>query len=295
MSKESEAFVRQANEVDDFRDAGLTTPEDVVRYDDIVYGDDPEWQILDVYRPRGAEGESLPVIVSVHGGGWVYGDKERYQYYCLSLAQRGFAVINYTYRLAPMFKFPSSVIDTNLVMKWMLENAEEYGLDTRYVFGVGDSAGGHLLSLYTAICTNKAYAEKYPFTVPSGFVPTAVALNCGKYTFEDVSDKDALSKALMGDLLPGGGTAEELDFISSYRYVTEAYPPVFLMTCNGDFLKNQAPCMEKQLFEKDIFHEFHLFGTREEVLSHVFHLNMRSGIAARCNDLECDFFRSFIK
>lgn len=44
----------------------------MVRIDDIAYGSDPAWQVLDVYRPRSAGGEKLPVIVSVHGGGWVY-------------------------------------------------------------------------------------------------------------------------------------------------------------------------------------------------------------------------------
>ena len=75
------------------RDAGLKTPEDVKRFDDISYGPDRKYQLLDVYRLKDAEGK-LPVIVSVHGGGWVYGTKETYQFYCMSLAQRGFAVVN---------------------------------------------------------------------------------------------------------------------------------------------------------------------------------------------------------
>lgn len=68
---------------DTVRDAGLTAPEDVIRYDDIPYGDDARWQSLDIYRPRAAEARFLPVIVSVHGGGWVYGSKEVYQFYCM--------------------------------------------------------------------------------------------------------------------------------------------------------------------------------------------------------------------
>ena len=128
---------------DDKRDAGLTTPEDIRRFDDLRYGEDPKWNVLDVYRPKGAEGK-LPVIVSVHGGGWVYGDKERYQYYCMSLAQQGFAVVNFTYRLAPKYKFPAQLEDTNAVFCWLMDNAETYGLDTTRVFGVGDSAGAHI-------------------------------------------------------------------------------------------------------------------------------------------------------
>ena len=110
-------IVRKAFAAGDMvRDAGLKTPEDVKRFDDIVYGEDKVWQSLDVYRPKATNiEEKLPVIVSVHGGGWVYGDKEGYQYYCMSLAQRGFAVVNFSYRLAPESKFPASIIDTNLV------------------------------------------------------------------------------------------------------------------------------------------------------------------------------------
>ena len=109
MSEISDFVRRTFGESDTKRDAGLTTPHDVERFDDIVYGDDPKWQILDVYRPREASGKRLPVIVSIHGGGWVYGNKEVYQFYCMSLAQHGFAVVNHTYRLAPEFKFPASI------------------------------------------------------------------------------------------------------------------------------------------------------------------------------------------
>lgn len=70
---------------DTVRDAGLTTPEDVERFDDICYGNDLKWQVLDVYRPKKCKGEKLPVLINMHGGGWVYGDKERYQFYCMSL------------------------------------------------------------------------------------------------------------------------------------------------------------------------------------------------------------------
>ena len=76
---------------DTIRDRGLQAPKDIVRFDNLPYGTDPRWQTLDVYRPKNAGGTALPVIVSVHGGGWVYGDKNLYQYYCMSLAQHGFA------------------------------------------------------------------------------------------------------------------------------------------------------------------------------------------------------------
>ena len=104
------------------RDAGLTTPSDIQRFDNICYGKDPVWQSLDLYRPKSMDEKKLPVIVSVHGGAWVYGTKEVYQFYCMRLAQFGFAVVNFNYRLAPENKFPSSLEDTNLVFQWINAN-----------------------------------------------------------------------------------------------------------------------------------------------------------------------------
>ena len=105
---------------DTIRDRGLQAPKDIVRFDNLPYGTDPRWQTLDVYRPKNAGGTALPVIVSVHGGGWVYGDKNLYQYYCMSLAQHGFAVVNFSYRLAPRHKFPAALQDTDAVFHWVM-------------------------------------------------------------------------------------------------------------------------------------------------------------------------------
>ena len=99
MSVTSDRLRREFGAQDAIRDAGLTVPADVERKTNIPYGAHPQ-QVLDVYRPKDAAGK-LPVIVSVHGGGWVYGDKELYQHYTMNLAQRGFAVVNFSYHLAP--------------------------------------------------------------------------------------------------------------------------------------------------------------------------------------------------
>lgn len=294
MSQASDHIRRSFQEGDDVRDFGLTTPEDIVRYDDLVYGADPRWQSLDVYRPRAAEGKRLPVIVSIHGGGWVYGDKERYQFYCMSLAQRGFAVVNFTYRLAPEYQYPAALEDTNLVFTWVLAHGEEYGFDTKHIFAVGDSAGGHYLGLYALICTNPEYAAEYPFRVPEGFAPTAIALNCGVYAIGLGKDHSGeLNRLLMADLLPGKGTERELELISVPDHVTKRYPPTFLMTCTGDFLKQQAPILAAKLMEHDVPFVYRYYGDAEHELGHVFHCNMKMEDARFCNDEECDFFRRF--
>lgn len=276
------------------RDAGLTTPKDIVRYDNILYGQNPKWQILDVYRPKKDNNKILPVIVSVHGGAWVYGDKERYQYYCMNLAQKGFAVVNFTYRLAPEFKYPAPLEDTNLVFNWIFNNAQQYKFDTKHIFAVGDSAGANHLGLYAAICTNPEYKKNYSFKVPNNFIPTAIALNCGEYKIEIKDDKDDITGALMADYLPNGGTKEEIQLICVTNHITNSYPPTFYMTSSGDFLKEQAKILGEKLIEKKVTHEFHFYGSEKYELEHVFHCNIKSDAAKICNQEECDYFKKFL-
>ena len=92
MSQTSERVRREWKIGDAKRDAGLTTPEDIKRYDDILYGADPVWNLLDVYRPKKMDGK-LPVIVNIHGGGWVYGNKELNEYYCMDFSSEEFEKI----------------------------------------------------------------------------------------------------------------------------------------------------------------------------------------------------------
>ena len=270
----------------------MRLPENIQRYDNILYGKESEMQVLDVYRPKDKTGK-LPVIVSVHGGGWVYGDKDRYQYYCMDLAGRGFTVVNFSYRLAPEYKFPASLEDTNKVFTWVLEQGEKFGLDTEQIFAVGDSAGAHILSLYLDICTNPEYASNYKFNIPADLHICKIALNCGQYHFGLEEMSNEMTDNLMKELLPEGGTPEELELVNVDTYVTENFPPVYLMTAEKDFLKEQAPLLEKVLKEKKVPYTYSCYEGTKKKLEHVFHLNMKLADADRCNDAECEFFRHY--
>lgn len=294
MSALSERIRRDWAANDAIRDAGLTTPGDVRRFDDIAYGSHPQ-QKLDVYRPKNAEG-LLPVIVSVHGGGWVYGDKELYQYYTMELARRGFAVVNFSYRLAPESKFPAQLEDVNAVFCWTKENAEQYGFDMEHLFAVGDSAGAHLLGLYCDFRTNPGYASRFSFDGGAGPVPKAVSLACGAYSMRL---KDAPARGqdleLMADLLPGEVNAESLALVDVLKHITPAFPPTFLFTSSGDFLQEQADELQKTLRMHKVPHIMRFYGSADLILEHVFQENIRSESAKICNDEQCDFFRKVME
>ena len=275
---------------DEIRDSGLTAPDDVVRVTDIAYGEDPA-QVLDIYYPAGAAGAAaeaaggpLPTIISVHGGGYVYGDKERYQYYCMSLAQRGFAVVNFSYRLAPEFRFPAQLTDVNLVMQHIARHAGEYSIDTDNLFMVGDSAGAQLASQYLAAMSNPAYADLLELEIPPLKV-RACALNCGLYSFNPRKDRMMARCYFEG---PAKQYAEKMDVAGN---ITGGFPPAFVMTSTGDFLRERAAPFAAVLTRAGVEAELHEYGDEENKPGHVFHCNMKDPLAHRCNDDECECFR----
>ena len=109
---------------------------------DRAYGPDPK-QTLDVYQPDRATG--LPVVVYVHGGALVAGDKNdnaevsaNVLYY---FARHGFLGINANYRLAPTHVFPAAAMDIGSVVGWVKENAARYGGNPQRIYLIGRSSG----------------------------------------------------------------------------------------------------------------------------------------------------------
>jgi acetyl esterase/lipase len=279
----------KSNAIDDAkRDEGLTTPEGIERFDNIPYGEH-ERNILDVYRPKSIKGK-LPVIVSIHGGGWVYGGKEINQFYCMSLAENGFAVVNFSYRLAPEFKHPVPLEDTNKLFYWVLENADVYGFDTDNIFAVGDSCGANMLGLYCCLCTDPTYAKELSIEPPAGFLPKAVGLNSGLYRL--VRGEEDLLDSLAEAYFPDKGTDEEYDSIALAKRVNSAFPPTYVMTALGDFLMPQAKPFCDLLISLGVPAEYHCYGDSENELRHVFHIDIKLPQATVCNNDECSFFKN---
>ena len=273
------------------RDAGLTYPEDVVRCTDLRYGSFPE-NTLDVYYPDGTNAQ-LPTIVSVHGGGWFYGSKELYSHYCTRLAQRGFTVVNFNYRLAPEYKYPAPLEDTCNVLRWMQENAKAYNIDLNNVFMVGDSAGGQIAYQVLILLTNPKYAKMFSFPVPHDFRVNACGLNCGAYFIPPFNR--FLPPEKCSELFKFYFPEDYLSVVPQLkmgRYVTRKFPPAFVMTSGNDYLKIMARPVHLLLKCKGVETVLHIFGTKaDKELGHVFHLNCRLEQAKVCNDMQCEFFR----
>lgn len=287
MSLKAMIFKMMCKRSDDARDKGLTVPEGIECFFDIPYGRDKKYGLLDIYRPKGKSGP-LPTIVNFHGGGWVYGTKETYRYYCMSLAEKGFAVVNPSYRLAPKNRFPAAFEDINEVFRFVLKNAEKYGLDADSLFGIGDSAGASGIAVYAGILTNDKYASEFPVKAPKGLKLRALGLNCGCYTALDKAD-------FYVDILPKENREKVLGLLHLTAHVTADYPPCFLLTANDDFMKNDMKPMEDALKAMGVEFIAKIYGDDNNRLGHVFHCNVRDENAVKANQEQLDFFRSFLK
>lgn len=266
-------------------------PENIEVVKNIPYGRYGKWNLLDVYYPKGTT-KPIPTIINVHGGGYVYGRKEYNKHYCMSLAQRGFTVVNYNYRLAPKSKFPTPIIDTNQVMKWVSKRGRKCHIDTNNIFMTGDSAGAQIASQYSTIVTNPNYARLFQLEIPK-FKIRAIALNCGMY---DQLPKIGISFGRMLLSYFGKDYEKHGEKLKVLDYMTKDYPPTFVMTSYNDFLKEQSLPLYRRLQKLGVDSIYKMYGTKaEKEIAHVFHTNLKLPLAKKCNDEECAFFRKYIK
>ena len=278
------------------RDLGWVPPTNVETVENLSYGSCDKWHLLDLYRPKDKEGK-LPVLLNIHGGAWVYGDKKVYAPYCMYLAAQGFAVVNASYRLAPKHTFPAPLEDVGSIMEWVVTNAKQYHLDLRNLFFVGDSAGAHLATAYTAIQLNSDYAKEFPkITVSPKFVPKALVLNCGVFDMEgEVKRRGTLLTPFLKDILGEKPTVSSIKKMSPVRYITPDFPPVYLATSNGDFLRKHSHRLKEVLEQQQIDFVFKEYGNKKKKQGHVFHLNLKNKVGQTCNQEQIKFVRKIME
>ena len=259
-------FRKMAATADKKRDKNLVFPDDIEAICDINYaGNEDEYNNLDVYYPKGTEGK-LPVIVSFHGGGYVYGTKEIYKHYGGYMAGQGFVFVNFNYHLAPDYKFPTQLNEANMVFQWIDKNAYEYYMDIENVFVVGDSAGAQMISQYLTIYSNEEYEKLFPFVTPKEIKIRAAGLNCGMYTVaQGAADEklDRFTKELTTSYL-GKDYTKFAEMNNILPNITSEFPPSYVMTAEYDFLKENAQPMCDFLLSKGVEAVCKCYGTPEQ-------------------------------
>jgi acetyl esterase/lipase len=130
---------------DQARRAELLDPADV-EVVDTQYPIEGAHRAFRLYRPP-ADGP-LPVVVFLHGGGWIGGSLDSFDEPCATLARNaGAFVVSPDYRLAPEHPFPAAIDDTVAVLRWAADHIDEFGGDPERIAVGGESAGANLATV----------------------------------------------------------------------------------------------------------------------------------------------------
>lgn len=276
------------------RIASQTEPEGLTQVLDLPYIDDGRREhLLDIYYPEGAKGK-LPVIIDIHGGGWMYGYKEINKNYCLTLAQRGFLVASINYRLSGEVRFSEQISDVFASFKWLSQNLSSYPADINNVFLVGDSAGGQFACISSAVNLSREMQKDFGVE-PAGFRFNAVgaispAVDLASFNIM----MNANLPSLLGDKYRQSKFYKYMDFTN---IASSNLPAYYIVTSSGDFIEKHSYKLSEKLNELGV--ENVLCDFKEKLhgkkLPHVFSVvNPFSEPAKKAIDGMTNFFKSKI-
>lgn len=260
----------QTDKADQRRIASQTSPDDVEAACDIPYiEDNNKYHLLDIYYPKG-NNDRLPVIVDIHGGGWWYGTKEINKNYCMVLAQKGFIVVNINYRLVDDVVFIEQIRDIFSALKWVDENIEKYNGDRNNIFLTGDSAGGQMCLLSAQINTSEEDRKKLKLENNSiSFKAAAVTSPAVDLVSPNITMNANLT-SLLGTYKHK--SSEHFYLMNFANVATKDFPPLYIVTSSGDFLRGQSYKLDKILKGLNVEHRLRDFTEKYDgkKLGHVF-------------------------
>jgi acetyl esterase/lipase len=191
---------------------------------------------LDVYQRRNAPAP-VPVIVNIHGGGWVGGTKEANQMEILPYIALGFSVVNVEYRMARIALAPAAVEDCRLALRWVYRNAKTYNFDTSRIVITGGSAGGHLALMTGMLNPEAGFDASKEWDQENPPLPVAAIINW--FGITDVKDllsgenRQGYAVSWIGAQENGARIAER---VSPLSYVRKGLPPIFTIHGTKDQL-----------------------------------------------------------
>lgn len=182
--------------------------------------------LLDIYRPE--ECQSCPVIMYIHGGSWVLGDKGNFSYKSKAFTAQNYIFVSINYRLSPDYKFPAPAYDIARAFSWLKNNIALYGGNSKLIYLLGHSAGGHLAAL---IALDERYLSA--FGLASTDIAGIIGLDSAAYHLPSLFAAEPENQYLF--YWAFGENPPDWEVASPVNYIREgkAVPP-FLLLVAGD-------------------------------------------------------------
>lgn len=200
-------------------------------------------------RPKNYN-ESLPVIIYLHGGGWVLGDKETHDELIRKLANCTNSVVAFVnYSRSPEAVYPAAIDQAYGVLKYLYENPDEFNIDSDRIAVAGDSAGGNMA---TALAL-KALREGGPKILCQALLYPVTDANMDSESYKEFKDGPWLTKKTMEYFweayLPDKKYKNDM-YVSPLRACIEdlaGMPPAFIITAENDVLRDEGEAYARKL------------------------------------------------
>jgi acetyl esterase/lipase len=217
----------------------------VISNADVTYSTIPGFRpmVVDIYMPP-KKGGPKPLILYIHGGGWVAGHTRHsgalsnFPAVMANLASEGFVVASLEYRLSGEAPFPAQLQDARAAIRFLKSNAALYGIDPARVGVWGGSAGGHLAALAALSCGDTSL-DAVPAAADSECVQAAVTWY-GVFDFAPMLARSAASGSLSAaenGLLRctlASCPAQAVKAVSPASYIDAKDPPFLLIHGESD-------------------------------------------------------------
>jgi acetyl esterase/lipase len=202
---------------------------------------------LDVYRHR-EQPTGAPVLLQIHGGGWVIGEKEQQGIpLIMRMAARGWTCVAMNYPLSPRARWPEHIVAVKRAIAWIRRHAGEHGADPAFIAVTGGSAGAHLAAL-AALTPNDPALQ--PGFEDDDTTLQACVPHYGVYDFTD-EDGSRASKLRLESLLRRFVMAADAVYPDDYRTASPLHqvnvdaPPFFVLHGSNDTL---VPVVDARAF-----------------------------------------------
>jgi len=262
-------------------------------------GDSSPFHTMDVYGPKDCR-DVLPVVMLIHGGGYVACEKFINECQAKFLAEQGFRVVNINYSLMPEVSFFEVVQELFAALHWIEDNAQAYHFDPKGICVSGDSGGGHYALLVAAV-QNSPYLQEYFRVAPVTQGIRGIAASCPMTELRSAKEcNDMTSRFLRKNALHSGRVNDDtfIDNVSFPAVLDKCvFPEIFLLTTPTDpLLYTAAKALHEQLDDRGISHVYREYTSADRELGHVFNVvdpEFPESVAANKEILE--YFRSHIR
>jgi acetyl esterase/lipase len=196
----------------------------------VTYLTASNWEAkLDLYVARTSE-TLRPTLIFIHGGGWTGGSRESSIVGLMAYLDMGLNVVNVSYRLARVAPAPAAVEDARCALRWVIQNAKQYGIDANRIVVAGESAGGHLALTTSLLPASAGLDRQCPG--PDNLKVAAIVNWYGITDVNDLLDGPNMKPYAVTWLGSAENREQVAKRVSPLTYVRRGVPPV--LTIHGD-------------------------------------------------------------